>query len=387
MSIWLKDGRCRQVPARWFSGAAWLCVSGLAVTVTELPCRAQQGAYFQSAVAGTPAATSDSPAMLPQGLPPATPWAGPVSQPYGAGVAQQESNVLPGSIRNPFTATELPMASTASHGGFSAATGLSSPVDQLLATASQQEHSGNSWQAIQSYRQALQWEPQNRKALISFARMKHRGGDFDGAIALYSQLLQIHPRDAVALNDLGLCLARKGDLTQAAIALQMAVQQAPDNKRYRNNLAVVLVESRRDRDALQVLQAAHGPAIAHFNLAWLMSQRGRTEEAIGLLQTAVRLDPSLAQAHEMLASLTPSTAQVASAATIGPGDHVTTTEATASDLPTAAEVDPLTLAPQSAEIPEGEAPVVRAADYESAGGAAPPPDVEDFTVPGIEDYE
>jgi tetratricopeptide (TPR) repeat protein len=84
----------------------------------------------------------------------------------------------------------------------------------------------------------------------------------------------------------------------AAIALQ------PANAKYRNNMATVLIEMGRPQEAYKQLAAVNSEAVAHYNLAWLLAQKGQKDQAIAHLQQAVAKDGSLGPAHEMLAELT-----------------------------------------------------------------------------------
>jgi tetratricopeptide (TPR) repeat protein len=125
----------------------------------------------------------------------------------------------------------------------------------------------------------------------------------DGAIVTYRQCLTYHPNDAVALNDLGLCQARQGALDLAAKHLTKASCLHPENKRYANNLATVLVEQGKVNEALSALATSYGPAIAHYNLAHIQHRRGSYAAAVENLQVALKHDPSLSPAKQMIEAL------------------------------------------------------------------------------------
>jgi Flp pilus assembly protein TadD len=268
-----------------------------------------------------------------------------------------------------------------------------SVVDRMLALAAKQEREGQPWQAIHTYRQALQLEPHNRSALLSYARMKHRAGDFDGAIILYGQILRYHALDPVALNDLGLCFARKGDLAQALDSLQKATQQRPDDKRYRNNLAIVLVESGRNQEALDQMQIAHGPAIANYNLAALLLRRGQAAEARQCLESAILHDPSFQPAMELLASLddAPPSERIASREMGIPGGGLKGSPTRSSSKPPLGSNDaieqPILIAPQSAELPEKLSTSVLQPAVWQEPAKAMPPSVEDYQISGLSEFE
>src|SRR5205814_9459034 len=56
------------------------------------------------------------------------------------------------------------------------------------------------------------------------------------------------------------------------------------------------------------LAAINSPAVAHYNLAFLLQQKGQRPDAIKHLRDAISLDPALTPAHEMLSQLSGSTA-------------------------------------------------------------------------------
>jgi tetratricopeptide (TPR) repeat protein len=238
-----------------------------------------------------------------------------------------------------------------------------SQIDQLLASAAEFERNGSSWQAINAYRQAIQLDPQNHRALLSFARMKHRARDFAGAVSLYQQLLRNYPNDPLALNDLGLCYARMGDAARAIGALQLAVQHRPDSKRYRNNLAVVLVEANQWDAALQTLIPIHGPAVANYNVAWLLARQGQNDRSISYLNAALLADPSFRPAIDLLAQVEPTGSRIASTPTeTGSVDQAPVIQLRGGILSESAKTSP--------------------AVYQTDAGELPP-NLNDYRIPGM----
>ena len=90
--------------------------------------------------------------------------------------------------------------------------------------------------------------------------------------------------------------------------ITIPVSLTPDNAKYRNNLAAALVDVGRADEAYEQLATINSPAVAHYNLAYLLQQRGQRPDAIKHLREAISLDPALTPAHEMLSQLSGSTA-------------------------------------------------------------------------------
>ncbi len=173
----------------------------------------------------------------------------------------------------------------------------------LVAAARVYEGQGRLDRAADQYEKALAVDPKSFDAMVGFARLRHREGDLVAATNLYQRALAAHPDSAIAMNDLGLCYARRGMMQQAEQTLNSAVSRDPRSALYRNNLALVLVEAHRDDEALAQLTAAHGEAAAHYNLAFMLREKGRTDDAAYHLRAALQQEPALEPARQMLAAL------------------------------------------------------------------------------------
>ncbi len=170
------------------------------------------------------------------------------------------------------------------------------------------ERSGNFKAAADQYERALSKDPTSLDAALGFARMVDREGDFPKANRLYEQALQRHPQSATVRNDYGLCLARQGEMGRAAGMLQTACQLEPQDVRYRNNLATVLVESKQFEEAYLQLADVHEPAVAYYNVGYLLAQRNEYEAARHHFEQALKLKPGMAEATQWLGMLPSSAA-------------------------------------------------------------------------------
>jgi Tfp pilus assembly protein PilF len=185
----------------------------------------------------------------------------------------------------------------------------------LVALAQRHEQSGNLQAAEQEYRRALARQPDHLDALLGLARFYDRQGKFKDATSYYTEATRRHPNNPTTHNDLALCLARQGRFEEAAASLQKAVQLRPEAPLYRNNLATVLVELRRYDEALRQLEHVHPPAVAHYNLGYLLAQNEQLAEARRHYARAVELDPQFAAAGQRLAELNATPATTAQPAT------------------------------------------------------------------------
>jgi len=187
----------------------------------------------------------------------------------------------------------------------SLATGITptKPSD-YVAMGENLEQNGDGEGARRMFHKALEMEPHHLGALIGLGRHFDRQGQLERASEHYLEATKYHPKEAVAFNDLGLCYARQRRYDDAVKALSRAVDLEPDSALYRDNIATVLVALGRTSEALAHMTDAHGPAIAHYNLGFLLSKRGLNEAAVEQFQLALRYNPSMEEARDWVMALT-----------------------------------------------------------------------------------
>jgi tetratricopeptide (TPR) repeat protein len=110
----------------------------------------------------------------------------------------------------------------------------------------------------------------------------------------YLQSLALDPGLADAHLNLGRLDHEAGELGKAEMHYRRAVQSAPDDATAHFNLAVLLEDRDRPDEAIQAYAQAiardpDGAADAHYNLGLLLEARGRRDEAMRHLMAARRL--------------------------------------------------------------------------------------------------
>ncbi|MCE9604313.1 MAG: tetratricopeptide repeat protein [Planctomycetia bacterium] len=167
-----------------------------------------------------------------------------------------------------------------------------------ISLAKLQHKAGNTESAIEQYQKALEVEPKNLQALLGLAHLYDNVGDYPNAIKSYKAAVKAHEDSAAAFNDLGLCYARSKNLPESITALKRAVELDETKALYRNNLAKVYVESDRAPEAYKILVGAHGEAVAHYNVGYMLNDRGQKTQALEHFKTAAKLDPKLKPAQQ-----------------------------------------------------------------------------------------
>jgi len=179
-------------------------------------------------------------------------------------------------------------------------------LDLYISMAEAAERVGNVEEADRQFQAALKQAPNDLNVLLAYAHSLDRRGDFVKATSHYKKAIEKHPQEAGPRNDLGLCYHRRGMLREAADSLIRAVELQPDRKLYRNNLAAVMVDMGNIDEAYGQLQAAHGDAIAHYNIGYMLAKKGQNSAALTHFHKAASVDPSLVAAREWIVRLSPS---------------------------------------------------------------------------------
>lgn len=164
-------------------------------------------------------------------------------------------------------------------------------ADDYVMLGTTLEQNGDIEKAREAFHKALELQPHHLGALLNLGRLFDRQGQLGRATEHYVEATKYHPKDATAFNDLAWCFARQGKYAPAVAALQHAVELKPDSILYRNNIAKILVAQGRNDEALAHLIDAHGPAVAHYNLGFLLNEQGRHQLAAEQFQLALAASP------------------------------------------------------------------------------------------------
>ena len=172
-----------------------------------------------------------------------------------------------------------------------------------LAMGELMEGSGNLAEAQAQYEQALKLDPKSLKTSLALARVYAQQGRPDAALKIYKDAEKQHRRSAAVFNDKGLLLAEMKDWTGALAALRTAVKIEPKESRYHNNYGMVLAASGDYEAAWKEFREGVGPGPAHYNVALMLLQAGRTAEARDHLERAVAAMPGQKDAEALIAQM------------------------------------------------------------------------------------
>ena len=179
------------------------------------------------------------------------------------------------------------------------------------------ESQGNNDAALAEYQQAIEIGERRGSILTSgklgpeplslahrrIAATYDRMGKFTLAEAHYGKALKLTPNDPKVWNDAGYSYYLQNRLADAERTLKTAQTFAPNDTRILTNLGLTQAMAGKTQDALTTLGKAGGPATGHANLGFILAATGRTAEARKAYETALTLQPELAQARQALSRL------------------------------------------------------------------------------------
>jgi arylsulfatase A-like enzyme/Flp pilus assembly protein TadD len=147
------------------------------------------------------------------------------------------------------------------------------------------------------YRKALREAPDQVLARARFARLLERGGRLDEAEREMREVLRISPSDYKTRNNLAGVYFKTGRTDAALAEMRTITKERPRYGAAWQNLGLLCMGMNKWAEAedafRRVIELDDGNAIAHFNLARVLRELGRPEEAEKAMEIALKLDPRL----------------------------------------------------------------------------------------------
>lgn len=125
----------------------------------------------------------------------------------------------------------------------------------------------------------MKMQPNFMPPYVELAELHLRHRRVDQAVAVLLAALTIAPDDAVLHNDVGMCRMVQGNYAEALHEFTLAAATAPQDARYRANMAVALGVAGRYDESLALYQQIVPPSDAHHNLSVLCEARNDTDRA------------------------------------------------------------------------------------------------------------
>ena len=159
-------------------------------------------------------------------------------------------------------------------------------AEMQMIKANESSREGNPANAIAQYREAIRLNaalPGVHYELAEIMRTSANPAISAGAEAEYKAALKINPYDALSWRQLGGIMSAKGDFKAAEENYKKALALQPNDAEAKTGLAVVLISTNRSDEAVSLLESAlkDDPTnmTAHFRLSGLYRRAGRTADA------------------------------------------------------------------------------------------------------------
>ena len=137
----------------------------------------------------------------------------------------------------------------------------------------------------------IQDSPSDAKSYFELANQLHELGDYKGAAESYRKALEIEPNSAVILANLGSIYNKLGDLSSARQSYQRALELEPDRADTIRNLGVTMASLGQYEQAIEHIGKAAQlqPDLfdVHHALGTVLEEAGRADEALSTYLRAI----------------------------------------------------------------------------------------------------
>jgi Tfp pilus assembly protein PilF len=180
---------------------------------------------------------------------------------------------------------------------------LKDPAALHLAYGKFQEQTGQAAEARKSYEAAIHEDPRMTDAILGLARLDQLADKPKDAEAGFQKALSLKPGDGKCLASLGQFYVSQKRWPEAFQALNAAIAAVPQDSFYKHELAVAKTASGDVEAGLTLFTQLVGPEKAHYNVAYLLKQEGKTQAAAKECQVALRINPNFEPAKLMLSQI------------------------------------------------------------------------------------
>ncbi|ADG67688.1 Tetratricopeptide TPR_2 repeat protein [Planctopirus limnophila DSM 3776] len=178
---------------------------------------------------------------------------------------------------------------------------LRDPVRMHVAYGQWNERSGNSKEARASYDEAIEKNPKSVDALLGLARLDILGGRHADAETLIAKAAKQAPQNAQVRATRGQLFESRGEWALAIEEYRAAVKLAPEETNHRFQLGTALAKSGDYEAGLAELTRVQGAAIAHYNVGYILHEKGERGAAERYFAKALQFNPELKPAGTILA--------------------------------------------------------------------------------------
>ncbi|MCA9041654.1 MAG: tetratricopeptide repeat protein [Planctomycetaceae bacterium] len=182
-------------------------------------------------------------------------------------------------------------------------TGLEEPAEVHQSYAQWQEQQGNLTEARQSYEFVLKQNPKSVDAMLGLARLDQLAGQTNRAETMIRDAQAQSPNDPAVLSSLGQFYISQGRYSEATDVLKQAAYISSNDTTIQYHLGVALARSGDLDSARPYFVRTVGEAEAHYNIAYILNEMGRSVAAEQELMASLQKKPSLQSSQQLLTEI------------------------------------------------------------------------------------
>lgn len=161
--------------------------------------------------------------------------------------------------------------------------------------------------AIAHYAEAIRLAPDDPEWQVNLGLLLVRKNEYARAAEMFERAVRLRPQDAESYNNLGAMMARLNRLPEAIAAYRRALEVRPQYALARRNLGLALAlhgdVPAGISECLEAIRQSPNEAAWHYEVAAMLINQRRLDEAVVHLKDTLRLDPSHEGARQALAAL------------------------------------------------------------------------------------
>lgn len=182
-----------------------------------------------------------------------------------------------------------------------------SPVDKLVAEGRQASETGDMGKALESYNKALNFDKDNKKALLGRGIALAKTGNLDQAMKDFESLKKSSPDKPEGYYGTAMVLAKQDMYDKALVEIDTALKMDPGNPQYLSDRGYMLIFTKdldkAKSDFTEALDADPENPFANAGMGEYYRRTNDLKAGAGYYEKAIKIDDHIPKTHQFLASI------------------------------------------------------------------------------------
>ena len=174
-------------------------------------------------------------------------------------------------------------------------------ADDLVAEGVQQREAGQLEDAIATFQQAIELDPEHAAAYFQLGDVYYDMEKFEESLTALEKAAELDPNDPYTQHNLGSSYSALSEWEKAVVAYEKAIELKPDFGEAYGDLAAAYANTDQVTDAIaageQAIELDPEYVAAYINLGIAYGMQGDLDQAITLFKKALQINPEDATAH------------------------------------------------------------------------------------------